>query len=174
MLVAGLALAASAAAQPMRGLTIGPQVGVYFPASSETRDLLGSSWWNVGIGPARAEVGEGWRLSSNMKILSRRSMGNDVFMVMSSFGVSLALGRTDDRLVPFIAGRAGPAYMDYSFTRAGRRASSQRVSWNANAEVGIVVDGRLRLSAGYTWLPRQDGLDFSGFSVGATFELFGW
>lgn len=174
MVVAALAMVSAAQAQNERGIAIGPQAGAYFPTDGTTRDLLGVTWWNIGLGPTRAEVAEGWKFSSDMKFLSRRNKGNKVFIVMPSFGFTKSFGYIEDKWVPYFAARTGPAYMDYSFTRSGRYVSTKRVGWNTNIEGGLVIDGKLRISAGYTWLPKYDGLDFSGFSIGATFELFRW
>ena len=49
--------------------------------------------------------------------------------------------------------------------------NGRRVGFAADAEVGVFIGDRVRLSATYVWLSKVDDFDFSGLQLTATFNV---
>ncbi|AIE83372.1 outer membrane beta-barrel protein [Fimbriimonas ginsengisoli] len=176
-LIAVIALAAISAAhaqdQQSLGVNIGGQVGVYMPTSSAVRDAFGKSVLNLGLGPVggtnRPSSGS---LTPSLELLSANKNGNRLFIGTFTYGYEKHLAPDESTTVPYVRVFGGGAYFDYGITQVGVRNSAKKFSTTGGVEAGIVFANRLKLSAKYNVYPKQDGFDFSGFSLSATYSLF--
>lgn len=172
--VAGVALVGSAMAADT---FLGPEFGYYFPSNSELRRALGDQWFSVGLSTSRGGELTPQQLGTSFNVITRERGGNKVFIGSYTIGSAQLLGdqrsnRLGKGLQPYVAARAGVAYFDYGIGAGSFRESGKRIGWNANAEVGFVLDGRLTLSARYDVFSRQSGFQFDGFSVSLKYGLF--
>ncbi len=175
-LALGTALVSSASASSVSLKAIdggywGPHLGLFFPSSTKMRNLLGSTWYSFGVGPTRFDVKEGLSVSTDLHFISQRRNGNKVFIALPTVGVTQALGRPDNATQPYARLQAGLVYMDYSITD-GVYKSKKRFGVSANAEVGFVLNERLKIAARYDWMSSYDKLSFNGLSLNVVYQLF--
>lgn len=149
----------------------GVKVGFFMPASSVTRTLLGSTWVSYGFGPTKFDLREGWTLSTDLEFVSQKKNGNKFFMALPTAGVQKLFADPDEKSVPYVAFRVGPAYFDYSITRAGTYISKKRFGWTSNVEVGVVISDRVKFSGRYDITSRHDGFNFDGFTFAVNYQV---
>ncbi len=171
VLILGAILApAFALAQPR--LALGIKAGVFYPTDSGLRQAFGDNWTSIGISPVRLEAKNGTRQSTDFAITARSKNGNRVFMLRPTFGVSKSFdNRGDGSVVPYVAARAGLAYIDYSIENTSRRFSGNKFGFTGNVEFGVVFNQRFAILARYDMMPRFDGFNFSGFSLEAAVQV---
>ncbi len=161
----GAATLIPAVSQADEDLYFGPQVGLYFPASSELRDALGDTWFSFGASFIRDTHMPDRRWAHDWQVLSRRDKGNKLFIFTGSFGYVASLGDPEDNFEPYAALRAGLSYMDYSIDLAGDYKSSKRLGFNANAALGVNLNRRVNIELRYDLFSQQDELTFDGLSL---------
>jgi hypothetical protein len=157
----------------------GPEVGVYIPTSSKLRDALGNTWVSLGAGSTSIQQTEGRKFAWDWETVSQSKSGSKVFMGSVSYGLVMpltgaapyALSRNNSNVQPYWAVRAGASYIDYAVNVSGGRTSGKRVGLNANAELGVLIGDRLKVSARYDYFPEHDGLNFSGVTLSARYGL---
>ncbi len=157
-------VSASAFAQNQNYL--GTDVGLYFPTSGALKTALGDQWLSWGLttmrgGAQKASSGHSWNG------VSKSANGNHATILSYSLGSFTPLGNGNASVVPFFAARAGISYIDY---RIGVD-SGKKFGYNANVEVGIVIQGRLTLSARYDTFSKHDGYTFDGFNVSLRYGI---
>jgi hypothetical protein len=162
----------SSAQGGIQDLPISGEVGIFRPVSSGLRNALGSNWFSFGVGPARIYSKDGMRADTDFQVVSHQKNGNRILMLIPSIGMVKVFGKPEDMAKPFVAVRAGAAYLDYGITTGGTRHTTRRGGFTSNAELGITIGDRLTLSARYDWLPRFDGLQFDGVSFSLSYVLF--
>ncbi len=172
--VAGVALMGSAMAADT---FLGADIGYYFPSNSKLRRALGNQWFSVGLSPSGGGELTRKELGTSFNVISHERGRNKVFIGSYTIGWAQLLGdqrsnRLGKGLQPYVAARAGVAYFDYGIGAGSFRESGKRIGWNANVEVGFVLDGRLTLSARYDAFSRQSGFQFDGLSVSLEYSLF--
>lgn len=162
-----------AQAQSDYGINLGAQVGVYMPTNGAIRDAFGSSVLNFGLGP----VGDPRRPGSGsvtpgLEFLTANKNGNRLFIGTFTYGYEKHFGDENAKTVPYARVFAGGAYFDYGITEISGRKSAKRFGATGGAEVGVVLASRLKLSAKYNLFSKQDGFDFNGLTLSATFSVF--
>lgn len=150
-------------------LGLGLQAGFFVPSSKALRDALGDSWFSFGISPSVIKEKDGFKLDWDLAITGRSRDGSRVTMIRPTFGATLGLGVGE--AVPYVAGRAGFAYVDYRIEQLGGRVSGRRVNPSMNFEAGILFSRRLGISVRYDWIGSSDGIGFSGFSLQASYQV---
>jgi hypothetical protein len=174
-----LGLAAISSAQQS---WVGPELGVYLPTSGKLRDALGDRWVSFGAGFLRQQEQPSRRMSWDWEAVSQSKNGSKVFMAAVSYGYNIPFGSQGQlpnmiqteraTFQPYAALRAGGSYIDFAVNTDGKRESGKRVGLNANAELGVLVGDRLKLSARYDFFPTHNGLDFSGVTLSVRYGLF--
>jgi opacity protein-like surface antigen len=177
VLVSCLAVTAgSAMAQNNRGGSyLGVKGGLYFPSNGEIRDIFGSSIFVFGISADDfSRQPDKWRLTGNFDFISGTKDNDKFFAAPVTASVGRVFGAPGDRMRPFVRFGVGGAYFDYSITRpsTGERFSTKRFGFTADAEAGVFLSDRVRVSAKYVWFSKVDDFDFSGFQLTATVNLF--
>lgn len=149
---------------------LGLSAGAFFPSDAALKDSFGDSWFSFGISPSVVKERNGLQMDWDLRITGRDRDGNRIFMMRPTVGVSVSLGFGE--AVPYVAARAGIAYLDYAFNVPGGRIDGRRVGPTTNFELGILFSKRLGLSLRYDWISSFDGVEFSGFTLSATYQVF--
>jgi hypothetical protein len=111
-------------------------------------------------------------LTPSLELLAANKNGNRLFIGTLTYGYERHLTAENSVTVPYVRVFAGGAYFDYGIDQIGGRKSAKRFGTTGGAEVGVVFANRLRLAAKYNVFSKQDGFDFNGFSLSATYSLF--
>lgn len=149
---------------------LGVSFGAYFPQSREIRDLLGGTWISYGVSPVRRENPSGWKFDLSFDYVARSKNGNRVSVLGVGFGVRKVFG-TNNEFRPYVAAHVGPAYMDYAIFRGASRIADRKLSLMGNLEVGVIISDKIKIRARYVPIAKSDGFDFSGISIGITYQL---
>jgi len=150
---------------------IGPQAGVYLPNSSFLRDKLGDSWFSFGAGRMNVQQAKERKFGSDFNIISKRANGNALFMASATYGVVMPFGDGEGNIRPYGAIRGGLSYIDYAITDGLVRRGGKKVGYNFNAEVGVIFNNRLALSARYDFFSEHEGINFNGLSINLKYGL---
>lgn len=172
-----LALSSFAAAQNQKDPNWGVSVGYYIPTSGEIRDQFGDALLRYGISPISNKYSKNWAVTPDVSILSASKDGSRAFVLPLSLNLTKGFDQGNGTKT-FVSFGAGPAYFDYKLFRlVGSDVveyKDKTVGWNANVEVGLLVNRRFSLEARYDWFQEQDGFDLSGWSISANYALFRW
>lgn len=174
--LAALALAVPAQAQfnnRDESVSLGAKVGVYMPSDRFIRDSFGDSIISYGLGSVAPNRPTSGKLTPELDFISANKNGNKLFVGTFSYGYEYHFSKDDQATtVPYARLFGGAAYFDYGVDTLGGRKSAKRIGLNYGAELGVVFAGRVRLAARYNAFNEQDGLDFSGFNLSATVNIF--
>lgn len=151
---------------------LGGSAGVFFPTSSVLRDKFGSSVTSIGISPSDESLPSAARIFTDISVLSANRSGNRFLVIPATIGFGKTFGKPADVSRPYARVGVGIAYFDYSISHEGRRRSDRNFGAAADAEVGVLVGGRLRLSARYYFLSERDGFNFNGLELAVKYTLF--
>ncbi|MCC7230956.1 MAG: outer membrane beta-barrel protein [Fimbriimonadaceae bacterium] len=157
-----------------KGTNIGIRSGVYFPTNSEIRDIFGSDIIVVGLSfDDFSKQADNWKIKADFDFITGKDGSNKFFAMPVTASIGQVYGKPGDSSRPFVRFGAGTAYFDYSITRPSNstRYSSKRFGFSADAEVGVIVGNKLRLSAKYVWLSKVDDFDFSGLQLTVTYNI---
>lgn len=156
------------------GTDLGPSIGWYRPLNAKMRNALGSSWARFGIGPVSTRnVASSQQVNGDWQILSVDKFGNRALLIAATFGTRMPLssGNGSNAVQPYIALRAGPAYLDYAIGSGASRIEKKRFGWNINAEAGLNVSNAARISVRYDRWSRHNNFNFDGVSLNLSFKV---
>lgn len=167
-LVSAAALAVIALPAASFAQSIGPKIGLFLPTSSELRDAIGSSWFSIGLGNVNQNNYNRTKVSPDLNFITGDGGGSKVVIVSYTLGVTqplsaVGLGKSD--FLPYFAYRGGLSYVDYAVNTGGGRSSGKALGYDINAEIGVLFQGNLSLSARYDLVSQHDGLNFNGLSL---------
>lgn len=169
-ILATATVAAPALAQD--GPNFGVQVGLYLPTNDRIRDAFGDSVFNFGIGPVNGRRPGQGSVTPELNILNANRNGNRLFIGTLTYGYEQHFGVSDNAsTLPYARIFAGGSYFDYGVGIGAARQSGRRFGLTGGAEIGVILNQRLRLSARYNTFSRQDGLNFDGITLSATFAV---
>lgn len=176
LLTAALGVSASAAAQYEDAKSyLGGQVGVYLPSDSLIRDRLGNSTVSFGLGNVGSSIADAKKLNSTFDFITASKGDNKLFVGSLSLGLEKRLDKQlYSSTIPYVKVFGGPSYFDYGIETTSGRKSGKKFGLNYGAEVGLLFVNRVKLAARYNAFSKQDGLDFSGFVLSATFNVLGF
>ena len=151
-----LALSATCFAQAQYGNDVnksflGPEIGIFMPSDGTLRSAIGDRWFSYGLGSVSLAELNGHGKNTSFNIITGSGNGSKVFIAGYSLGILKPLGDLrKDQVLPYWAIRGGVAYMDYAVdTSPTTRTSGKRFGLNGNAELGVMIGGRVSLSARY-------------------------
>lgn len=150
---------------------LGVSFGAFFPQSQELRDILGPTWISYGVSPIRREYPTRWKFDIGFDYIGRSKNGSRVTILGVGFGVRRVFG-TDNEFRPYIAAHVGPAYLDYTIFRNANRIADRKLGLMGNLEIGVIIADKLKIRARYVPIGKSDGFDFSGFSLGISYQVF--
>lgn len=172
LLALGL-VAASVQAQSddYRGF-FGVRVGASYFTNSDMRDYFGSGKIAIGFGPVAPVTAKDWKVGTDVDLQYANENGNRVLLIPLTLGISRTFGKSNNGGRPYMALRAGAAYLDYAITPVvGTRISEHKVVPAANAEVGLVFGDRMKLSARYDYFGRTRGFTFDAVQFSLSYGL---
>lgn len=171
LVLASVALLASASAAFAQGSGYGPQVGVFFPASKELRDALGSSWFSIGFTQVPTQRAGRQLISTDYNVLAADRFGNRLFILTPSVGILLPLSEEGSETSLYAAVRAGVSYIDYNITTNGVQRRGNSFGFNGNVELGMYIGERFNIAARYDLFSEKDGLNFNGLTLSLRYSI---
>ena len=149
---------------------IGPEVGVFLPTSSKTRNEFGSAWYSVGIGFGTInQVGPQGQIGFDLQLLYQTRDNGHAFVapvgvsyrkaVSQSGGNTVYVGVTGDL---YLADLRSPTYDVHSGLRTGVGGS---------VLTGINFGQSGFLEARYLAVSRIKGFDLSGLNLTAGYRF---
>ncbi len=152
------------------GTYLGVEVGAYFPTDSVIKNVFGSTLPRFGLNFINNNQPNKFKPQFNFAVIGASRDGNRFLAVPVTVGVGQQFGVPGSSTRPYYRVGAGAAYLDYSIDPSGsNRITNNRVSFTANAEVGILLSERIRLSAAYNYFSKADDFDFSGYELKLSF-----
>ncbi len=167
--VAALAMPLAAQAQDAY---FGPQIGVFIPRSQVLRDALGETWLSFGASRVRVFQANQGKLAYDWNAVGQRKDGSNLFILTGSIGYVIPFASPAADTQPYVALRAGLAYIDYAVNTPSGRESGKVLSPNANAAFGINFSNRVNLEVRYDVWSSYEGLSFDGITVALRVGLF--
>lgn len=157
-------------ARTIYGLTL----GIFTPVDSTVRDTFGDNWIRYGVRPIPTELPNSWRAGFDISFYSMSNGPDEVTIVPLTGGFIRKFGKSDEegkkKTQSYLAINVGPYYCDLNSPTLGKT----KTGWglNANTTYGIVFNNRWSLEARYESMSKFQGIDFSAFSISASFKLF--
>ncbi|MES1227055.1 MAG: hypothetical protein ABUL72_00200 [Armatimonadota bacterium] len=155
---------------------LGPEIGIFMPTDGTLKDAIGDRWFTYGLGSVGLSELAGNSKNSSFNIISGSGNGSKVYILGYSLGMVKVMGDLRKAsIIPYFALRGGAAYMDYAVnTSAVTRESGKRIGLNGNAELGVMIGGKLSLAARYDIFTPADGLRFDGLSFSLKYGISGF
>lgn len=118
-------------------------------------------------------------MDTDLNYLRRSRGSNDITLITGSIGLMQTYNnhKYGASTVPFVAARVGITYADYNFVVGGETSitsgtyNSTKTLLNSNLEAGVLFNNTFRLSVRWDMINGADGLNFSGYSFRATYQL---
>ena len=156
--------------EPRRsGFRIGPNVGVFSPTSSKTRERFGGAWYSLGpgLGIVRRASARG-RIALDFNLMRQKRGGNRAFVIPIGASYVRALGRAGEgrSALPF-AGVALLAIPGKLKSVPDGVDSGLKLGAGAAAFVGTTFGERAFIEARYMATTRIEGFSLSGASLRA-------
>lgn len=152
---------------------IGVEAGAYFPKSALLKDRFGDSIFRVGITPVMIKRQKDWVPSFEIGFMGSSGHGDHFGVFPLTVGVQKSFGDPEVDTVPFVRAGAGLAYFDYDLTKADlSNVRGHKFGGVTALEAGFLSGKRFRASVRYYLFAKQDGVDFSGVLISATFGAF--
>ncbi|MCL6629115.1 MAG: porin family protein [Armatimonadetes bacterium] len=157
-------------ARTVYGLTL----GIFTPVDSTVRDTFGDNWIRYGVRPIPTELPNSWRPGFDISFYSMSNGPDEVTIIPLTGGFIRRFGKTDEeskkKTQSYLAINVGPYYCDLNSPTLGKT----KTGWglNGNATYGIVFNNRWSLEARYEAMSKFEDVDFSAFSISASFKLF--
>jgi hypothetical protein len=151
----------------------GLTVGIFTPLDSTVKDVFGDSWIRYGIRPIPANLPNTWRPGFDVSYYSMSNGPDKVTIVPVTGGFIRGFAKDNDekkKTRNYLAINAGPYYCDLNSPTLGK----SKTGWglNANITYGLTFKDRWSLEARYETMSKFQGLDFSAFTVSASFKVF--
>lgn len=143
----------------------GPQIGFFFPKDEQLRDALGDSWFSFGASRMRAFRPNQGKIAFDWNAIGQKNDDNAVFILTGSVGYVIPFAPPGSGTEPYFAIRGGLSYIDYAIDTTSGRQSAKVLSPNANAALGVNVNGRVNLEVRYDMWSSYDGLSFDGLTL---------
>lgn len=156
-----------------RGFGIGLDVSAFFPSDKDIVRAFSATSVGVGLSPTNIYYKEGTRFIWDVGINGDSQAGSRYFTIAPTVGYiySVKTDESNSSFRPYVAVRVGPAYADYSILKNNVRFKDRKFGWNANAEIGLFLTDKFRISARYDKFSEHDGFDLGGLRVGATWQF---
>lgn len=152
---------------------IGVRAGASFFVNGDMRDYFGSGKLTFGITPVTTRSPRDWAIDTDLDLQIANQNGNRLLMIPVTVGIGKTFGDKNNGSRPYMALRAGAAYLDYAITnKSAVRLNERRIVPTANAEIGVIFSERLKLAARYDYFGRTNGLTFDGFQVNLSYGFF--
>lgn len=151
---------------------LGPEVGVYLPTNSRTRDRFGAAWLSLGLGfgPITGVTSKG-QLGFDLSLNYQQHEGNRVFLLPLGLGYRVALTQNpESKTVPY-AGVTGDVYLADVRSIPDNIHSGIRAGGGGSVLLGVNFGESGNLEARYQFVSHIQSFDFSGLSLRAGYRF---
>lgn len=155
-----------------RRFRLGPEVGVYLPTNSRTRDRFGDAWLSLGLGfgPISGITSKG-QLGFDLSLNYQQHEGNRVFLLPLGLGYRVALTQNpESKTVPY-AGVTGDVYLADVRSIPDNIHSGIRAGGGGSVLLGVNFGESGNLEARYQFVSHIQSFDFSGLSLRAGYRF---
>jgi len=151
---------------------LGPYVGLYFPQSSELRDIFGSTVLRFGAGPIASSRPKQHTLQPDLSFVTASKNGSKFFLVPITAAYEHQLVSSNPLFLPYVRFSAGVAYYDIAINRTPTERVSEK-TWGAagGVEVGALIAHRWGASLKYNVFEKKGGFDFNGLTFSVSIPL---
>lgn len=155
--------------RPTPRFRIGPEVGLFLPTDSKTRDRFGDSWFSVGVGLGgireyRTQGG----ISLDLNVITHKRGDNRALFIPIGLGYYKALAPGPTR--PYIGGSVNLYLADLRAPADGVR-SGLRAGGGGSVFSGLTLSGNAAIEIRYYLASRIRGFDLSGLNLRAGFRF---
>jgi hypothetical protein len=149
---------------------IGPEVGLFLPTDSTTRDRFGSSWLALGVGFGQlGTIPKNGALSLDLHFFYHKNGDNHAFLAPIGLGYVTALSDAETN-VPYAGASADLLLADINSNQDDVH-SGLRTGGGASAFLGVHLSNSAYAEARYYLIGKVKGLDFSGLSLAAGYRF---
>lgn len=151
---------------------LGPEVGVYLPTNSRTRDRFGDTWLSVGLGLGSIHtVSSKGQLGFDLSINYQSHNDNQVLLIPVGLGYRVALTQDPDaRTIPY-AGVTGDVYLADVNSPVDNIRSGIHAGGGGSVLLGVNFGETGNLEARYQVVSKIQTFDFSGLSLRAGYRF---
>lgn len=151
---------------------IGPEVGVYLPTDSKTRDRFGSSWFSLGLGFGQINsVKSAGQLGLDLNLQYQKHNGNRIFLLPVGLGYRIGLTKDPEaKTVPY-AGVSGDLILADARSVQDNVHSGFKTGVGGSALIGVNFGDSGNIEARYQLTSRIKSFDYSGLSLSAGFRF---
>lgn len=155
-----------------RRFRIGPQIGVYLPTDSKTRDRFGDTWLSLGLGLGPIErLATKGHLAIDVALQYQQHSGNHVLLIPLGVGYRQPLTHNPDaKNVPYI-GVTGDLYLADVRSQPDNVGSGLRSAAGGSVILGVNFGDSGNLQARYQFVSHIQSFDFSGLSLTAGYRF---
>jgi len=149
---------------------IGPEIGVYLPTSSKTRDQFGSTWLTLGLGLGSiGRITPKGQTSFDLQILYQSRNGNHAFLAPIGVGYRTAIRQSGANTV--YVGATGDLYLADLRSGAYNVHSGLRTGVGGSVLTGINFGESGFAEARYLFVSRIKSFDLSGLNLTAGYRF---
>ncbi len=159
-----------------RQFSIGPEVGLFLPTDSKTRNRFGDSWFSIGIGigdiipPKR-----GGDLSLDLNVISQAGDNRHAYLIPVGVQYRQALNRSQtvnsaSSVVPYIGVSADVVFADVR-SPIDDAHSGLRTTGGGSVFIGTSLSTRAFVEARYLAVGSTEHFNLSGFDLSAGFRF---
>jgi hypothetical protein len=147
-------------------LLVGPQIGVFHPASARARTLFGDNWFNfgIGLGPVVPPKKTG-QIDFDLNILASRPRGARAVLAPIGIGYRRSL-QPQGANVTYVGVSANALVTSLQSDADGIRRGF-RVGYGGSLYSGVTFGQRAYLEARFYQFTKVRGLDLSGAALSA-------
>ena len=159
-----------------RQFSIGPELGLFLPTDSKTRNRFGDSWFSIGIGigdiiPPR----RGGDLSLDLNVISQAGDNRHAYLIPVGVQYRQALNRSQtvgaaSSVVPYIGVSADVVFADVR-SPVDDAHSGLRTTGGGSVFVGTSLSTRAFVEARYLAVGSTEHFNLSGFDLSAGFRF---
>lgn len=151
---------------------LGPEVGVYLPTNSRTRDRFGDAWLSVGLGLGSIHgVSSKGQLGFDLSLNYQQHNDNRVFLMPLGIGYRVALTQDPNaKSIPY-AGVTGDVYLADVRAVPDNVHSGIHAGGGGSVLLGVNFGETGNLEARYQFVSAIQTFDFSGLSLRAGYRF---
>jgi len=147
-------------------LTIGPEFGLYIPASGKASNRFGSQWWSIGLGFGQiGSPSTKGTFSPDLSLIARYSSSNHVYIVPA--GVQYRVSLSDSTQFRPYAGVSADFLFADVLSPVDNIHSGIKTRGAGSVFVGAKISPNGYVEARYISASHVDGMDLSGLRLSA-------
>jgi len=153
--------------QPAPRFRIGPEVGLYFPSNSKTRDAFGSHFVNIGVGLGTiSQKSARGVLAFDLSIVSNHNKEANIFIAPVGVSYAVRLGNGGQPAVPFAGASLNAFVVNMKTTKGDYDVKSGfRGGMGGSVFLGTTFSGNAYVQARYLIATKVSGFDLSGLNL---------